>query len=444
MHLIRTSFFILFFLASCHKNDKSVPAKADLPAADLHVVLKRSAVSKTQTPEDILPYDDALSWHEYTIEKVLLGKVKSQTIRVAHWTVVAAKPIPISIKIGEEVTLSLNLYEKYKDLDDVAKSDDLDFTKDLPRFLDTTQKLDLAQAPEGLRYDYRGNYSEQMQLYWMLRNQLNLIVMGHSHAAKGVDASMFSPPENLSTPTALNMAASGSNTPLQCLIVHDYIVQLPKLKTVIWVISPRTFNAKRFDIRKENEFKNSAGYTYDRAHREELWPIPDSNSIVSVDDIKKNVLLRAATPWGWENRAHTRFPAGDEVARQAFLKNEMSRLNFGWDQPNFDLFKSTVESLTAKNIRVYLLFIPVHPYVVECAATDPDGTTREGYRETVKYIEQLDKENPLVYFQDFNKEGHHDFTSDDFYDADHVYGKGATKLTKKIRDWITSTENEKQ
>lgn len=446
MLALRTCFLLLFFLASCRDKTNLDYANETpkLPGADLHVVLKRTAVSKTQTPQDILPYDDALSWHEYSVEKVLYGKIDTPIIRVAHWTVVAAKAIPVSEKIGEEVVVSLKSYEKFKDLDDVAKSDDLDFTEDPPRFLDMTQKLDLEQAPEALRYDYRGNYSEQMQLYWMLRNQLKLVVMGHSHAAKGIDASMFLLPENIRTPAALNMAASGSNTPLQCLIVRDYIVQLPKLKTVVWVISPRSFNAKRVDLRKETEFTNSAGYKYDFAHKAELWPVPLSDKLVSLDDIQKQLLLRAATPWGWENRSHTRLPEGDETVLHAFLKKELGKLNFGWDEKGFALFKSTVESLTARNIRVYLLFIPVHPYVVECAATDPDGTTREGYRETVKNLEQMDKEMPLVYFQDFNKEGHHDFTPDDFYDADHVYGKGATKLTAKIMEWIAASEKEKQ
>lgn len=445
MPAIRISLLLLIFLASCR--DKNPPDGANeptrVPGADLQVILKRTAISKTQTPQDILPYDDALSWHEYTVEKVLYGKLRTPKIRVAHWTVVAAKPIPVSEKIGEEIELSLKSYEKFKDLDDVAKSDDLDFIDDPPRFLDITQKLDVDQAPEALRYDYRGNYSEQMQLYWMLRDQLKLVVMGHSHAAKGIDASLFFQPDNLTTPTALNMAASGSNTTLQCLITRDYLVELPKLKTVVWVVSPRSFNSKRVDLRKETEFTHSAGYKYDLAHKAELWPVPASDKAVSLDDIQKQLLLRAATPWGWENRNHTRFPEGDEKVLQAFLKKELGKLNFGWDEPAFKLFKSTVESLAAKNIRVYLLFIPIHPYVVECAATDPDGTTKEGYRETVRRLEALDAELPLVHFQDFNKEGHHDFTSDDFYDADHVYGKGAVKLTKKVMDWIQATENEK-
>lgn len=445
MPALRFSLLLLFFLTSCR--DKK-PAEGSneptrVPGADLQVVLTRTAISKTQTPQDILPYDDALAWHEYAVEDVLYGKMPEKKIRVAHWTVVAAKPIPVSEKIGEKLILSLKAYEKFKDLDDVAKSDDLDFLDDPPRFLDITQKLDIEQAPEALRYDYRGNYSEQMQLYWMLRDQLKLVVMGHSHAAKGIDASLFFAPENQTTPTALNMAASGSNTTLQCLITRDYLVDLPKLKKVVWVVSPRTFNARRVDLRKETEFTHSAGYKYDQAHKAELWPVPASEKPVTLDDIQKQLLLRAATPWGWENRSHTRFPEGDQNALHAFLKKELGKLNFAWDEPAFQLFKSTVESLTAKGIEVYLLFIPIHPYVVECAATDPDGTTKEGYRETVRRLENLDAEMPLVHFQDFNKEGHHDFTYDDFYDADHVYGKGAVKLTNKVIDWIAATEKEK-
>ena len=184
MPAIRLSLLLLLFLTSC-RDKKTADGSNEptrVPGADLQVELTRTAVSKTQTPQDILPYDDALAWHEYTVDKVLYGKMRSQKIRVAHWTVVAAKPIPVSEKIGEKLVLSLKSYEKFKDLDDVAKSDDLDFLDDLPRFLDITQKLDTELAPEALRYDYRGNYSEQTSA---AGKNKSLHHRGHQEASPG-------------------------------------------------------------------------------------------------------------------------------------------------------------------------------------------------------------------------------------------------------------------
>src|SRR4051794_13392100 len=80
-------------------------------AGEILVEAERVAASRTDTPRDIQPYDEAISWHEYLVKRVINGDVKAPKIRVAHWTVVAAKPVPVSVKKGEVVQLKLTPFD---------------------------------------------------------------------------------------------------------------------------------------------------------------------------------------------------------------------------------------------------------------------------------------------------------------------------------------------
>src|SRR5688572_21140352 len=171
---------ITFLLTACNKRQEAVNP-------EIQVELERIAASRAKTPQDIQPYDEAFAWHEYRVKRVLSGKLDAETIRVAHWTVVAARSVEVSAKSGEVVTLKVVPFESLKGLEDVAASDDLDFAAEHPRFLDLSQSLAQATPPAAIRFDYRGNVSDQMRLYWKLRGQLRVVAMGNSQATKGVN-----------------------------------------------------------------------------------------------------------------------------------------------------------------------------------------------------------------------------------------------------------------
>ncbi|HSJ04598.1 MAG: hypothetical protein ACAI34_00520, partial [Verrucomicrobium sp.] len=177
---------LMLAMPACRKE-----REARVPGAELQVLAERTVISKIKMPEDILPYDDALVWHEYQVKRVYFGECASEKIRVAHWCVAGSKAVPVEDKIGEEVTLSLRPYGENRGLEDVTQSDDLDVTEDLPKFIDLGQTLQVATTPDAMRMDYSGFFSEQMTLYWKLRPQLRLVAMGNSLVTKGIATRMF-------------------------------------------------------------------------------------------------------------------------------------------------------------------------------------------------------------------------------------------------------------
>jgi hypothetical protein len=340
----------------------------------------------------------------------------------------------VSNRIGETVPLRLRPYDQGQTLESIPRSDDLETDLEgLPRFLDIGQQMPPGASPKATRMDYGGSFSNAMKLYWMLRPQLRLVVMGNSHGAKGVCPQMFWQEENRKTPVAFNLTPAGSNNHMQCELVRQYVLPLPKLEWLVWVVSPRNFNRLREDNRKMEEFFSSPGYRHDRNNHASLWPVPTPSKPVTYEEIKA-VPVDWIDPWGWEGRQKTLLDHNPAIAKKQLIKD----LN----NPRFELDGSALAELQAalqeasKKARVLVLSMPNHPFSSQAAASDPDNTSHEGRRDFVNALVKMDAALERVWFRDFHEAGKHDFTHEAFYDADHLNRPGSRKLTDKIISWM--------
>lgn len=423
-------------LASCKDRVRVGPG-------ELLVEAERVTASKSKTPQDIQPYDEALAWHEYRVKRVLAGKLEDPVVRVAHWTVLAAKPVPVSTKRGEIVTLKIVPFDSVGNLKGVAASDDLDFSAaEPPRFLDLSQSLAQTTTPGALRYDYRGNVSEQMRLYWKLRGQLRAVAMGNSHATKGINPRAIMEDEIWSAPFMLNMAPAGANNDQQCLMLREYVLPLPRLEWLFWVVSARNFNAERSDTRKHEEFTTSPGWLYDQKHKAELWPVPPvqkpvtSTELLQMGDWSLDI-------WGSLILQKSLLPAGLDEQRR-FVLEKCRNTGFTWSDASFSKFCETACRFTDKGVKVLVLTTPFHPMTRDAEAGDPDGTTHEGFREMVRHMEEFDRATPHLWFHDFHNGGAHDFPPAEFYDVDHLNKAGTLRLGEAIKEWMKRCDMEEQ
>lgn len=428
------TFLLAVLLSSCGKKER-------VADGEVLVEAERVAASKAQTPKDVQPYDEGLAWHEYHVKRLLAGKLDASTIRVAHWTVLSAKPVPVSTEKGEVMKLRLAPFESYPELKNLNQSDTLDETFDAasvatPRFLDLSQPHAQSTPPSALRYDYRGNVSEQMRLYWKLRGQLRVVAMGNSHATKGVNPRAIMDADNWGHPSMLNMAPAGSNNEQQCLMLRDYVLPLPKLEWLLWVVSARTFNADRGnDIRKYEEFTTSPGRLYDQKHMSEFWPVPSRPTLVDTEELKQYMGTMGLDLWGSLIVAKTLLPAEADAQRK-YVFEKCGAVNFKWDDNIFAKFCDTARLFTAKGVKVLIFTTPMHPLTKDTPAADPDGTSHEGLREMVRHMEEFDKATPGLWFRDFNKGGAHEFPADEFYDADHLDRVGSSRLGAMLQQWM--------
>jgi len=447
-------------LASCEQ--KKVPEPNPAEAAkeekskedqEVHALHKfavkiraiRVAASASRTAEEIAPYNEALSWHEYEIKEVLGGNLDAKKVRVAHWTVLRGKDVPQDETLGAEVELTLKPFDpNTSDLEDVPADDELEIlAEEPPRFLDLKAISGNAPTPEALRYDYGGSMSNQMQIYWKLRSQLELVVLGNSHASRALLTSDMLDADNKQHPKALNMGAGGADGYLQCLIAKEYVLPLPKLKTVVWMVSARTFNKLRkseLTNQRGAVFQNSPGYGYDQDHRKELWPVPQNQPVVSTAELK-GLNLIGVDPWGWTGNDRVARIPGSRQEQEAYHLEKLNRIRFEFDEDAIALFSETVKAFTAKGIRVFIVTSPIHPLSQNTDAVDPDGSTREGLKKTVASLKDIMRSDANVWFHDTNRGGTHQFPHEEFYDADHLNTAGAKRFTAWVREWMTRVEN---
>ena len=421
-----------FLLTACNQREG-----AQNP--EIQVEVERLHASKARSPQDVHPYDEALAWHEYRVRRVINGKLDAKIIRVAHWIVLAAKAVPVSGKSGEVTTLTVVPFESLKELKDIAASDDLDVVaSEPPRFLDLSQSVSTTTTPGIIRYDYRGNVSEQMQLYWKLRGQLRVVAMGNSHATKGVNPRAIMDNDNWGTPLMLNMAPAGANMDQQCLMLREYVLPLPKLEWLLWVVSARSFNGERKDTRKYEEFTASPGWLYDQKHKPELWPIPATEKLVTSTELEE---MRDWTfdNWGSNILAKSMLPESLDKQRE-FVLGECDSTRFSWGADLFARFCETARSFPARGVKVLVFTTPFHPFIKEADESDPDGTTHGGYREMVRHMEEFDRTTPGLWFHDFNKDGGHAFPTEEFYDVDHLNREGTHRLGDAIKAWMKECE----
>ncbi|TLD69986.1 hypothetical protein FEM03_14745 [Phragmitibacter flavus] len=433
-HFATSVLFTSIILSSCKREPE--------PLADGGAVLRavRVATSEIRSAEDIAPYDEAMVWQEYRVEKVLEGQLEASLIRVGQWSVIRGDDIPLDREIGAVTELKVRPFDEddQANLTDVVSSDDLEIVEnEPPRFMDMRAITELGLTPRAVRYDYDTGFSSQMTLYWHLRQQMELVVLGNSHAEKAIRPDLLLDEENKRIPKAFNMGIGGGNMDLQCFIANEYVLPLPKVKTIIWVVNARLFNrALKGQERRHKIFLESPGYDFDREHHAEHWPVKEGLAPLTVEEVK-NIDVKGARldPWGWSARERT-LKAED----QASLEKDFSKVNFEFDEKAWELFKSTIKVATGKGVSVFVLTSPIHPYSMDAPAADPDGSSHEGMREVVQRLEGFDQEQPLVWFRDMNKNGRHGIKPEQFFDADHLNMSGGTWLTERVIEWMKSAD----
>jgi hypothetical protein len=87
---------------------------------------RRLAASAAPTLEEILPYQDALVFHEYEVLEVLDGDLGEPRIRVAHWALLNGESRPRAAgEVGEVVELTLEALSDHPEVQDIYRADDL-------------------------------------------------------------------------------------------------------------------------------------------------------------------------------------------------------------------------------------------------------------------------------------------------------------------------------
>lgn len=415
---------ITILLGAC--SEETPPADKPLgPTVDATV----TALSLAPDPADLSPYEESLVEYEYRLGNVTAGDFPHREFRVAHWGVLQGEPAPVPA-FGEQKTLTLIPFREVPGIANFHFTSDLDPLSDLPLFLDQVSYDALKTTPSGRRNDYGTHeLSARMEIYWLVRHQLKLAVVGNSHAGTGIRPGAFYPTDNALQPVAISLASASSDFEMQHSIASNYLPELPQLEWVVWCLSPRLFNARYSSSAKNTSFATSSGRTYDRENAADLWPVdPDLPPVpVAVTEAVWN----QRDAWGGSKHdGALKFATAD--ALQSHVIRECSERKFidnadAW--PQLEAFLTTAQK---KSINVFLFLPPSHPDTRHANCTDPDGTGHQDLQQITATLTSLAGRFPNTHFVDYNRSGQHGFQPANFYDIDHLNTTGADALTARI------------
>jgi hypothetical protein len=257
----------------------------------------------------------------------------------------------------------------------------------------------------------------KMHYFWELHDTLEVVVVGNSRAANGVD------PRRFNTFIAYNMAIGGAGLKTWNELITKYIINhCPRVKLVCMSLWIGFLASPGGNVNFDQGFGSSKGYIYDRNH--DFWsqgvPPGYEETVMRVpysipDNMAPGGLFRfSCTGWG-----ESPPPEGPDF----------------WDLST----TSVVENLaTIENIRRLLREREIHFLVVNFPQS-PDykytnsygryGPGQETAAEVISYFSALDSTNEYFYFYDAHKYGDHGFGTELAFDYDHLCTEGARELS---------------
>lgn len=400
--------------------------------------LEVKLVETTSVPtlEEIFPYQEALTINEYQVIKVIEGpQPNSETIRIAQWAITNNKVLPDLAQKGDNQTLLITPFSDIPELNSVHQRNDLPINLNEYLYYDLSPLPESYAPPKNIRSEYQSDLSRRLPVYWLIRHQLKLLVIGNSHTAVAVDPQKFYQPENNDVPVSMSLSPAGSEAAFQCLIADQYAATLPKLEWVVWGVSPRIFNKDNAIDRRARMFINSPGYLYDRQHWQELTKQAAPDTPFSFRQIREQI-DNTQHPWGWSKKESRTYPVPlDAITREKILER-CDTPHFKWNPEAWQQFQQSVKGLSRRNIKVLLFTPPCHPLLAQTHAADGDNTGKQDYEEIVEQLQTFSTNTPGVYFLDISKGGRHEFKHEHFADIDHLHESGAIILTDKLVKFV--------
>ena len=275
-------------------------------------------------------------------------------------------------------------------------------------------------------------YQVKKQGFEQLKDSIAVLVLGSSHALKGIDPSLFSC-------TGFNFSNSSQTLIQDEGLCHRYLNELPQLKAVVLDISYISFY---FDLQDSPESWRDYFYWHYYGLNDPppglLKPETYFYSALYtqrvVNDIffgKLNYIKEFGniSPYGWEitHAPEDSLAISDSIAGQLVsLHEELARpANFHRVMDHLDRLLCELEK---RDIAVLMVSLPVsRPYYSQL---DPVRENRIG-----GIIDSLRSEHPLVY-RDYSRDPR--FGRTDFSDCDHLDSTGAVKFSRILDEELLS------
>ncbi|MHC4498791.1 MAG: hypothetical protein ACYS21_06720 [Planctomycetota bacterium] len=316
-------------------------------------------------------------------------------------------------------------------------------------------------------------YSVKFQRFNQIADQLETVVLGDSRARHGVDPVLFDPQSDESGVTAFNFAPASSGIEFTDILVREYLCDLPRLRTIVWGVSPRIFNRYWQDPVCEL-FVQSQGHNSDRLAANRAFSRSGIRAAVRLGTHRilsglsatfahrsklKSILLDVLTVTGSATHFHVE-PAIDitewgfmelpkaevvDVADRGEVEEILESVKSGrfeLDQTRLHKFRELIALLERRNIRLLCFVPPMHHCLTQSPAADTDGTPDEDYRKLMSTSKTFEAEFGNYHFLDLHRGGKNSFTDAEYGDFEHLNRTGSSRLSLMIDEHLNRIREE--
>lgn len=255
--------------------------------------------------------------------------------------------------------------------------------------------------------------------YYGLDKDVQILCVGHSHMVLGIDAERVE--RELGKLTA-KYAIAGANIKDRLWMIKHALSLKPTVNLVIYEVDARMFDTEGLSSASYSlflPFVDSAvmsQYLYDEATWQEFY----TAKLIKTDrfrDQTLNIALR-----GLLNRSENKKTSMIRVEQyKGYLEREWQR-KIRISPEAVACLRDTLNMLTARSIKVVLIYIPVIDLL-----NDPE---REQHDQVIRIIEEMVKDKEQACFVNYNAdyEARHDL----FFDPRHLNEKGKQVVTSRL------------
>lgn len=270
----------------------------------------------------------------------------------------------------------------------------------------------------------RGIYevlSHGLNTYYGLNKDAQVLCLGYSHTVLGIDAEHLE--QTLGVPVA-KYATSGANTVDRFAMVKHYLKQNRHVKLVTYDVDARLFDSDGLSSASYSLFlpfiddPSMSRYLQHEATPRE-YRISKLIKTARFRDQTLNIALRGLLH-RLENEKRSVI---NKQHYQRYFDRAAAR-GIRINQRSVDQFHETIQYLSSKEIKVLLVYVPVMDLMYQ--------THRDEHQKVVHIFEQAARNNPNVYFINYNKDYSHQHEL--FFDPRHLNQKGKLVITSRLSE----------
>lgn len=271
----------------------------------------------------------------------------------------------------------------------------------------------------------QGLLAYKMRLFWHHAESLDVVFIGSSVAADGID------PRHFNGLRGLNMAVGAGDLATGVELIKNYALrQCPNLKIIGISLDMNFFFMKWGAADLYPSFTQSKGYQYDKKNFFWSSGIPDQftaliNSVAipttgpDVSFIDSLGLIQFDC-MGW----------GDSIP--PVLQTTIFSTESSVYRENIQLISSAFQACSLQNVKVLVMTFPIHPGYEKTDFYSTLGPQHEAARTLISAMDSIADGSQHVTFYDAHLFGRHDYTEDDFFDYLHLCVRGAEKLSVRV------------